>query len=191
MHVGKTYALTGNPNSGKTTIFNELTGSAQYVGNWSGVTVEKKEGKIKNTDVHIVDLPGIYSMSSSSIDEIIALNYIIKDKPDGILNVVSASNLERNLYLTIQLLEMKVPVVIILNMMDEVRRRNMDIDFDELKNILGTKILSTGSNDRSQLKEIKHIIFEDNKSSFERFSYFSIDIIKAIDKISSIIFLDL
>lgn len=187
MHVGKTYALTGNPNSGKTTIFNELTGSAQYVGNWSGVTVEKKEGKIKNTDVHIVDLPGIYSMSSSSIDEIIALNYIIKDKPDGILNVVSASNLERNLYLTIQLLEMKVPVVIILNMMDEVRRRNMDIDFDELKNILGTKILSTGSNDRSQLKEIKHIIFEDNKSSFERFSYFSIDIIKAIDKISSII----
>ncbi len=179
-----TYALTGNPNSGKTTIFNELTGSAQYVGNWSGVTVEKKEGNIKNTGVHIVDLPGIYSMSSSSIDEIIAMNYIVQDKPDGILNVVSASNLERNLYLTLQILEMNVPVVIILNMMDEVKRRNMDVDIKKLGDILGTKIISTGSNDRSELKKIKHIVDEDNKSTFERFSYFSKDITEAVDDIS-------
>ncbi|SHE53230.1 ferrous iron transport protein B [Alkalibacter saccharofermentans] len=182
--MGTTYALTGNPNSGKTTIFNELTGSAQYVGNWSGVTVEKKEGNIRNTGVHIVDLPGIYSMSSSSIDEIIAMNYIVQDKPDGILNVVSASNLERNLYLTLQILEMNVPVVIILNMMDEVKRRNMDVDIKKLGDILGTKIISTGSNDRSELKKIKHIVDEDNKSIFERFSYFSKDIIEAVDDIS-------
>ncbi|WP_225877767.1 ferrous iron transport protein B [Alkalibacter mobilis] len=182
--MGKTYALTGNPNSGKTTIFNELTGATQYVGNWSGVTVEKKEGTIKNSDIQVVDLPGIYSMSSNSLDEVIALNYITKDKPDGIINVVSASNLQRNLYLTLQLLEMKVPVTLILNMMDEVKRRKINIDHLKLAQILSLRIIPTGADDRKELKNIKDTLTLDEVSNFNRFSYFSEDVQKAINELA-------
>ena len=120
-------ALAGNPNSGKTTLFNTLTGSNQFVGNWPGVTVEKKEGKLKkHNDVTVTDLPGIYSLSPYTPEEIVARNYLVEEKPDVILNVVDASNIERNLYLTTQLMELGIPVVIALNMMDVVRK-NGDI----------------------------------------------------------------
>ena len=112
-------ALAGNPNCGKTTLFNELTGSTQYVGNWPGVTVEKKEGKLKgHKDVIIQDLPGIYSLSPYSMEEVVSRNYLVKDKPDVILNIIDGSNIERNLYLTTQLLEVGIPTVVAINMMD-------------------------------------------------------------------------
>ncbi|QSX09064.1 ferrous iron transport protein B [Alkalibacter rhizosphaerae] len=185
--MGKTYALTGNPNSGKTTIFNELTGSTQYVGNWSGVTVEKKEGIIKNTDIKVVDLPGIYSMSSTSIDEIIAMEYISEEHPDGIINVVSASNLERNLYLTVQLLEMNVPVTVILNMMDEVKRRGMNFDVAKFQEIFKVPVIPTGAHDRKNVEKVKDVVILDEASTFARFSYFNEEIRKAIEEIQKII----
>lgn len=126
-------ALAGNPNCGKTTLFNELTGSNQYVGNWAGVTVEKKEGYLKgDKEVIIQDLPGIYSLSPYTLEEVVARNYIVKEKPDVILNVVDGTNIERNLYLTTQLIETGVPVVIAINMMDAVRKNGDDIDIEKL-----------------------------------------------------------
>ena len=117
-------ALAGNPNSGKTTLFNALTGSNQFVGNWPGVTVEKKEGKLKKHDgVTIIDLPGIYSLSPYTLEEVVSRDYLVKNRPNVILNIVDGSNLERNLYLTTQLLELGVPTVIAINMMDVVKKR--------------------------------------------------------------------
>ena len=116
------FALVGNPNSGKTTLFNSLTGSTAHVGNWPGVTVDKKEGLYKKADedIFIVDLPGIYSLSPYSPEEVISRNYILDEKPDCIINIVDATNIERNLYLTTQLMEIDVPIIVALNMMDEV-----------------------------------------------------------------------
>ena len=115
-------ALAGNPNCGKTTLFNALTGSNQYVGNWPGVTVEKKEGKLKKYDgVTVVDLPGIYSLSPYTLEEVVARNFLVGERPEVILNIVDGTNIERNLYLTMQLMELDVPMVLALNMMDEVR----------------------------------------------------------------------
>jgi len=135
-------ALAGNPNSGKTTLFNALTGSNQYVGNWPGVTVEKKEGKLKKHDnVTITDLPGIYSLSPYTLEEVVARNYLIDHRPDAILNIVDGTNLERNLYLTTQLTELGIPVVVAVNMMDLVRKNGDNINFKELSRQLGCKVL--------------------------------------------------
>lgn len=135
-------ALAGNPNSGKTTLFNALTGSNQYVGNWPGVTVEKKEGKLKkNSDVIVTDLPGIYSLSPYTLEEVVARNYLINERPDAILNIVDGTNLERNLYLTTQLTELGIPVVIAINMMDIVKKNGDKINTEQLSQQLGCKIV--------------------------------------------------
>ena len=135
-------ALAGNPNSGKTTLFNALTGSTQYVGNWPGVTVEKKEGKYKKQkDVIITDLPGIYSLSPYTLEEVVARNYLLKEKPDAILNIVDATNLERNLYLSTQCMELGIPVVIALNMMDIIEKNGDHINVKNLSEKLGVEII--------------------------------------------------
>ena len=135
-------ALAGNPNSGKTTLFNALTGSNQFVGNWPGVTVEKKEGKLKkHSDVTVTDLPGIYSPSPYTLEEVVARNYLIDEHPDAILNIVDGTNLERNLYLTTQLTELGIPVVVAVNMMDIVRKNDDKIDIKELSEKLGCKVV--------------------------------------------------
>ena len=135
-------ALAGNPNSGKTTLFNALTGSNQFVGNWPGVTVEKKEGKLKkHADITITDLPGIYSLSPYTLEEVVARNYLINERPDAILNIVDGTNLERNLYLTTQLTELGIPVVVAINMMDIVRKNGDKINTQELSSALGCKVV--------------------------------------------------
>ncbi len=135
-------ALAGNPNSGKTTLFNALTGSNQFVGNWPGVTVEKKEGRLKkHEDVVIMDLPGIYSLSPYTLEEVVARNYLIGQRPDAILNIIDGTNLERNLYLTTQLTELGIPVVVAINMMDVVRKNGDQINVEELSRELGCKVV--------------------------------------------------
>ena len=135
-------ALAGNPNSGKTTLFNSLTGSNQYVGNWPGVTVEKKEGRLKaNKDVTITDLPGIYSLSPYTLEEVVARNYLINERPDAILNIVDGTNLERNLYLTTQLAELGIPIVVAINMMDVVGKNGDKINTNQLSYELGCRII--------------------------------------------------
>ena len=135
-------ALAGNPNSGKTTLFNALTGSNQFVGNWPGVTVEKKEGKLKgHKNVTVTDLPGIYSLSPYTLEEVVARNYLINERPDVILNIVDGTNIERNLYLTMQLMELGIPMVLALNMMDEVRANGGSVRINELEEILGIPVV--------------------------------------------------
>ena len=135
-------ALAGNPNCGKTTLFNALTGSNQFVGNWPGVTVEKKEGKLKgNKDVIIMDLPGIYSLSPYTLEEVVARNYLINEKPDAILNIVDGTNIERNLYLSTQLMELGIPVVMAVNMMDVVEKSGDKIHIDKLSKKLGCEVV--------------------------------------------------
>ena len=137
-----TIALAGNPNSGKTTLFNALTGSNQFVGTWPGVTVEKKEGKLKkHDDVTITDLPGIYSLSPYTLEEVVARNYLINERPDAILNIIDGTNLERNLYLTTQLTELGIPVVVAVNMMDIVKKNGDQIKIEELSRQLGCKVM--------------------------------------------------
>lgn len=139
-------ALAGNPNCGKTTMFNDLTGSSQYVGNWPGVTVEKKEGKLKGyKDVIIQDLPGIYSLSPYTLEEVVARSYLVNEKPDAIINIVDGTNIERNLYLTTQLTELGIPVVIALNMIDAVRKNGDNIDINQLKETLGCEVVETSA----------------------------------------------
>ena len=135
-------ALTGNPNTGKTTLFNALTGSNQTVGNWPGVTVEKKEGKLKgHTDVIITDLPGIYSLSPYTLEEVVARNYILNEKPDAVLNIIDGTNLERNLYLTSQVTELGVPVVIAVNMLDVLEKSGNKLDLDKMSASLGCPVV--------------------------------------------------
>lgn len=135
-------ALAGNPNCGKTTLFNALTGSNQFVGNWPGVTVEKKEGKLKkHKDVTIMDLPGIYSLSPYTLEEVVARNYLVGERPDAILNLIDGTNLERNLYLTTQLTELGIPVVVAINMIDLVKKNGDSINIDELSRQLGCKVV--------------------------------------------------
>lgn len=135
-------ALAGNPNSGKTTLFNALTGSNQFVGNWPGVTVEKKEGKLKgHKDVTIMDLPGIYSLSPYTLEEVVARNYLINERPDAILNIVDGTNIERNLYLSTQLMELGIPVIMAVNMMDLVKKSGDQIHIDKLSKKLGCEVV--------------------------------------------------
>lgn len=135
-------ALVGNPNCGKTTLFNELTGSSAHVGNWPGVTIEKKEGTLKkHKDVQIIDLPGIYSLSPYTLEEVVSRDYLIEELPDCILNVIDASNLERNLFLTTQLLELNIPVIVALNMIDIIKSRKDHLDAKALSIKLGCPVI--------------------------------------------------
>ena len=148
-----TIALAGNPNSGKTTLFNALTGANQFVGNWPGVTVEKKEGKLKgNKDVVIADLPGIYSLSPYTLEEVVARNYLINEKPDAILNIIDGTNLERNLYLSTQLMELGIPVVMAVNMMDLIRKNGDQIMTEKLAKKLGCAVVRNRC--RRRLREV-------------------------------------
>ena len=161
-------ALAGNPNCGKTTLFNEITGSKQHVGNWPGVTVEKKEGKYKkDKEMTIVDLPGIYSLSPYSAEEIVARNYIVEEKPDVLINIIDGTNIERNMYLTLQILETGIPTVVALNMMDEVESRGTKIDIDKISKALGVKVVPivarNGKNIDILMDEVKKVSKEKNK----------------------------
>ncbi len=160
-------ALAGNPNCGKTTMFNELTGSSQYVGNWPGVTVEKKEGKLKGyKDVIIMDLPGIYSLSPYTLEEVVTRNYLLNERPDVIINLVDASNIERNLYLTTQLVEIGIPVVLALNMIDIVRKNGDKINLEKLSNEMGCEVYETSALKGLGLKEVteKAVALANNKA---------------------------
>ena len=147
-------ALAGNPNCGKTTLFNGLTGANQFVGNWPGVTVEKKEGKLKgHNDVIIMDLPGIYSLSPYTLEEVVARGYLINERPDAILNIVDGTNLERNLYLSTQLAELGIPMVMAVNMMDVVKKNGDQIFIDKLSEVLGCKVVEISALKGTGIKE--------------------------------------
>lgn len=172
-HEMTTIALVGNPNCGKTTIFNKLTGSSQRVGNWPGVTIEKKVGKLRGKkDVDIVDLPGIYSLSPYSPEEIVTRNYIVHESPDVIINIVDASNLERNLYLSTQIMEMDIPVVIALNMMDIAESRGIEIDVKRLSEELGCAVVPTCALKNEDLDEVAEaaIASIDKRPRYVKFS---------------------
>lgn len=169
-------ALAGNPNCGKTSIFNELTGSKQHVGNWPGVTVEKKEGSLKfeGRNIKVVDLPGTYSLGAYSEDEVVACNYILKDKPDVVVNVIDTTNIERNLYLTMQLIETGAKVILVLNMMDEAKNKNVYINTKELSKILDVPVIETIATKGQGIKDIiKEAIkvSESGKSSSYKIKY--------------------
>jgi ferrous iron transport protein B len=152
--MGVKIALAGNPNCGKTTLFNALTGSNQFVGNWPGVTVEKKEGKLKyNKEVTVMDLPGIYSLSPYTLEEVVARNYLIEERPDAILNIVDGTNLERNLYLSTQLMELGIPVVMAVNMMDVVQKSGAQINMQKLAENLGCEVVSISALKGDGIKE--------------------------------------
>ncbi len=149
-------ALAGNPNSGKTTIFNNLTGARQHVGNWPGVTVEKKEGTLRWGDylLRVVDLPGTYSLSAHSIDELIARNFVVEERPDVVVDIVDASNLERNLYLALQFMELEARLVIALNMMDVAESRGFRIDVQGLEKFLGVPVVPTVATKKIGMEEL-------------------------------------
>ena len=159
------FALAGNPNSGKTTLFNCLTGSTAHVGNWPGVTVDKREGTYKKCaePISIVDLPGIYSLSPYSPEEVISRNYVLDEKPDCVINIVDATNLERNLYLTTQILEIDVPVVIALNMIDVVNKQGDKIDEKELEKRLGVPVVKISALRKEGLTELMEKAYEASK----------------------------
>ncbi len=158
-------ALAGNPNSGKTTLFNALTGSNQFVGNWPGVTVEKKEGKLKKSEgVIITDLPGIYSLSPYTLEEVVARNYLVGERPDAILNIVDGTNLERNLYLTTQLIELGIPVVVAINMMDVVEKKGDKIDIEKLSRYFGCKFVEISALKGTGIEEAADIVIEAAKN---------------------------
>ena len=150
-------ALAGNPNSGKTTLFNALTGSNQFVGNWPGVTVEKKEGKLKgHKDVKLMDLPGIYSLSPYTLEEVVARNYLINDTPDAIINIIDGTNLERNLYLSTQIMELGIPVIMAINMMDVIKKRGDKIHIDKLGEKLGCEVVEISALKGDGIKDLAH-----------------------------------
>lgn len=181
-------ALVGNPNSGKTTLFNALTGSNQYVGNWPGVTVEKKEGKLKSDrSIEITDLPGIYSLSPYSPEEVIARNFIIDEHPDVILNIVDGSNLERNLYLTTQIMEMGTPVVVAVNMMDVVRRRGDVIHVDQLEQELGCPVVEVSALKNEGIDEVVNCLKTVRSDSVPNPIALSAPVEEAVDAVRKLI----
>lgn len=182
-----TVALAGNPNSGKTTLFNELTGSSQRVGNWPGVTVDKKEGKLKgHKDIIIQDLPGIYSLSPYTMEEVVSRGYLVDQRPDLIVNLVDGSNLIRNLYLTSQLIELGIPTIIALNMMDIVKSNGDVIDKDNLSKILGCPVVEIVASKKQGTKDlINEIVKSENKLSLPNPLKYSGELEEALEKISS------
>ena len=172
-----TIALAGNPNSGKTTLFNELTGSRQHVGNYPGVTVEKKEGTLVNNGyrMSVVDLPGTYSLTAYSLEEVVARDFLVNEKPEVVNDIVDASNLERNLYLAIQFLEMGLPVCIALNMVDVAQKRGIEIDAEKLSAFLGVPVIPTvartGLGKKDLIATARRMAEEDRKQSLFEISY--------------------
>ena len=178
-------ALAGNPNSGKTTMFNKLTGSSQRVGNWPGVTVERKEGKLKHrSDVVIVDLPGIYSLSPYSPEEVVSRDFLLNDRPDVVINIVDATNLERNLYLTTQIMETGIPVVIALNMMDVVKKMGVSIDVEKLSEALGCKVVETTALKGEGIEEISAAALAAAGSKAENILRYSDDLEEYVAKMT-------
>ena len=188
--MGIRIALAGNPNCGKTTMFNDLTGANQYVGNWPGVTVEKKEGKYtKDKEVVITDLPGIYSLSPYSPEEIVARDYLLDGGPDAVINLVDATNLERNLYLTSQILNLGVPVVLALNMMDLVEKNGDKIDVDGLSKQLGCPVVPTSALRGRGMEDVVNAAIEATKAKKVPESQMKFDAVveEAIAKIEGIL----
>ena len=184
-----TIALAGNPNCGKTTLFNALTGSNQYVGNWPGVTVEKKEGKLKkHNDVTVTDLPGIYSLSPYTLEEVVARDYLTNEKPDVILNIIDGTNLERNLYLTTQLLELGIPMVVAVNMMDIINKNGDRIDKARLEEELGCRVVGISALKGEGISEAADAAI---KAAGDRIKpaphRFAADVEEAVSKIEDII----
>jgi len=188
-------ALAGNPNSGKTTVFNNLTGARQHVGNWPGVTVEKKEGSCnyQGYRIKVVDLPGVYSLTAYSPDEVIARNFIVEGKPDVVVDIVDASNLERNLYLAVQILEMEAPLIIVLNMMDVADSRGYRIDIDTLAQEIGVPVIPMVANQNHGTDELlKEIVsaFEGKSASKKANLYYGSEMEKHIAELETLISLD-
>lgn len=183
-------ALAGNPNSGKTTLFNELTGAKQHVGNWPGVTVEQKTGTYKkDKTIKIVDLPGIYSLSPYSAEEIVARNYIVNERPSALINIVDATNIERNLYLTLQLIETGIPMVVALNMMDEVEAAGTKINIPELSKLLGVKVVPIVARNAKGIKELMDVAVETATAgkATEGLSVFNDEAVERIEEISKLL----
>lgn len=188
--MSMTIALAGNPNCGKTTLFNELTGSKQHVGNWPGVTVDKKEGVYKkNKDVVILDLPGTYSLSPYSAEEIVARDYIVKEKPDAVINIVDGTSIERNLYLSMQVMETRIPMVIAMNMMDEVEARGDKIDCGKLSEILGVPVVPIVARSGKGLKELMDAAVEvaKNHQQPEKITLFDDDLESSVEAIAEVL----
>ena len=157
------FALAGNQNCGKTTLFNALTGSNQHVGNFPGVTVDQKVGVIKNTEHQVVDLPGIYSIRPYSQEEIVTRDFLLKEKPDAIINIVDATNMERNLYLSLQLLTLRVPMVIALNMMDELHGNGGSVNVQKMMEALGVPVVPISAAKKQGISELTETIIETEK----------------------------
>jgi small GTP-binding protein len=187
-----TIALAGNPNSGKTTVFNNLTGARQHVGNWPGVTVEKKEGSCNYQGYHIkvVDLPGVYSLTAYSPDEIIARNFIVDEKPDAVVDIVDASNLERNLYLTVQLIELEANLVVALNMSDLAESRGYKIDVAQLSELIGAPVVSMVASRRQGTDELlKQIVdmFEGKTTNKRVKLYYGSELEEHVNELAAVI----
>ena len=185
-----TFALIGNQNCGKTTLFNQLTGSNQHVGNFPGVTVERKSGILKkHKTVTVVDLPGIYSLSPYTSEEVVTRDFLIKSKPDGIINIVDATNIERNLYLTLQVMELNIPMVIALNMMDEVRSNGHTIQIEKLSEVLGVPVIPISASKNEGIDELvdQAIQTSENKVCPANLDFCSGAVHKAIHSIAHIV----
>lgn len=191
-HTGHRFALVGNPNCGKTTLFNYLTGSSQYVGNWPGVTVEKKEGRAKmgGENLNIIDLPGIYSLSPYSPEEVVARNFIINERPDLIINIIDATNLERNLYLTTQLLELGVPIIVALNMYDVITSRGDTVDVELISAFLGVPVIPISANKGQGVMKLMHVAHElaEKKTLPQYIKIYRKDVSAVLSEISVVIY---